>query len=101
MEKEDFIGKKALEEKGAPTQKRVGLKVTGRGIIREHCDIYADGRKVGVTTSGTHCPYLKAPLAMAIVDRAYVQPGTQVEADVRGRRVAAEIVSLPFYKREK
>lgn len=101
MEKEDFIGKKALEEKGAPTQKRVGLKVTGRGIIREHCDIYVDGRKVGVTTSGTHCPYLKAPLAMAIVDRAYVQPGTQVEADVRGRRVAAEIVSLPFYKREK
>ena len=30
MDKADFIGKKAIEEKGALTRKRVGLKVTGR-----------------------------------------------------------------------
>lgn len=99
MDKGDFIGRAALEERGAPKQKRVGLKVTGRGIIREHCSVYADGKQIGVTTSGTHCPYLKAPLAMALVDCAYTEPGTQVEADVRGRRVEAEVVRLPFYKR--
>ena len=99
MGKEDFIGKKAIEEKGAPKQKRVGLKVTGRGIIREHSDVFVGEKKIGITTSGTHCPYLKAPLAMAIIDTDCTELGTVVEVDVRGRRVAAEVVKLPFYKK--
>lgn len=45
MGKEEFIGKTALEEKGAPGQKRVGLKVTGRGIIREHSDVDEERRR--------------------------------------------------------
>ncbi len=99
MQKEEFIGKEALERLGKPTCRRVGLKVTGKGIAREHQDVYADGRKIGVTTSGTHSPYLKYPIAMAIVEDAYRAVGTQVEVDVRGRRVAAEVVKLPFYKK--
>lgn len=99
MGKEAFIGKKGIEAKGALTRKRVGLKVTGRGIIREHADVYADGKKIGQTTSGTHCPYLGHPVAMALLEIAYTEPGTQVEAEVRGRRIAAEVVKLPFYKR--
>ncbi len=101
MDKEDFIGKKALQEKGPLTRKRVGLKVTGRGIIREHEPVFAGEQQIGTTTSGTHCPYLGYPAAMALVDIAYKEPGTQVEVDVRGRRVGAEVVKLPFYKREK
>ena len=51
MKTDDFIGKSAMEEAGAPKIKRVGLKVTGRGIIREDQTVYAedasapDGRK--------------------------------------------------------
>ena len=101
MQKEEFIGKAALEEKGVPAVKRVGLRVTGRGIIREHTDVYADGKKIGVTTSGTHCPYIKAPVAMALLDTEYTEAGTAVEAEVRGRKVAAEVVPLPFYKKAK
>lgn len=101
MQKEEFIGKAALEEKGVPAVKRVGLRVTGRGIIREHTDVYADGKKIGVTTSGTHCPYIKAPIAMALLDTEYTKVGTAVEAEVRGRKVAAEVVPLPFYKKAK
>ena len=99
MDKEDFIGKKAIEARGPLTRRRVGLKVTGRGIVREHQPVYADGRQIGVTTSGTHCPYLGYPVAMALLDIAYKEPGTAVEVDVRGRRVAAEVIKLPFYKR--
>ena len=33
--------------------------------------------------------------------RGVLEIGDAVEADVRGRRVAAEVVALPFYKREK
>ena len=101
MAKNDFIGKSALEEKGTPPIKRIGLKVTGRGIIREHQDVYVDDKKIGHTTSGTQCPYLGYPIAMALVDADSVEIGDTVEADVRGRRVAAEVVALPFYKREK
>ncbi len=99
MDKEDFIGKKAIEAKGPLTRKRVGLKVTGRGIVREQQAVYADGKQIGITTSGTHCPYLGYPVAMALLDISYKEPGTAVEVDVRGRRVTAEVVKLPFYKR--
>lgn len=99
MDKEDFIGKKAIEAKGPLTRRRVGLKVTGRGIVREHQPVYVDGQQIGVTTSGTHCPYLGYPVAMALIDVSYKEPGTAVEVEVRGRRVAAEVVKLPFYKR--
>ena len=39
------------------------------------------------------------PVAMAIVDVKYKEPGTRVEVDVRGRRVEAEVVKMPFYKK--
>lgn len=99
MDKEDFIGKAALE---APaTRKRVGLKVTGRGIIREEEPVFVGDKQIGMTTSGTHCPYLGHPVAMALVEKDSVELGSAVEVEVRGRRVAAEVVELPFYKRAK
>ena len=99
MNKEDFIGKAAMEAAGTPKQCRVGLKAVGRGILREHQDIYAGDRKIGMTTSGTHCPYIGYPAAMAIMDREYAAIGTRVQVDVRGRLVEAEVVKLPFYKK--
>lgn len=101
MDKPDFIGKAALEAAGTPKQRRVGLKAIGKGILREHQDVYADGRLIGQTTSGTHCPYVGYPAAMAILDAEYREPGTRVEVDVRGRRVEAEVVRMPFYKKDK
>ena len=101
MNKPDFIGKKALEEKGEPARTRIGLKITGRGIAREHCDIYGNGRKIGATTSGTHCPFLGYAVAMALVESPAPETGTPVEIDVRGRKITAEVVSLPFYKKSK
>ena len=101
MKKDNFIGKKALEEKGDPTVKRVGLKVTGRGIVREHAGVFAGEEKVGHTTSGTFIPSQNAALAMAIIDKAYAEPGTKLEAEVRNKKVEVEVVKLPFYKREK
>ncbi len=101
MKKDDFVGKKALEERGAPTIKRIGLKITGRGIARENQDVYQDDTLIGRTTSGTHAPFLKYPIAMALVKTERAEIGSQVEIDVRGRRITAEVVPLPFYKREK
>lgn len=99
MEKGDFIGKSAILAKGAPTKARVGLNITGRGIAREACPVYYNGIQIGITTSGTHCPYLGRPVAMALISIEHSEIGTQVEVDVRGRRITAEVIALPFYKR--
>jgi aminomethyltransferase len=101
MNKEEFIGKKALEERGEPKITRVGLQMIDRGIMREHQDIYADGVLIGHTTSGTMCPYVNKAVAMALIDKKYSEIGQAVEVDVRGRRLKAEVIALPFYKREK
>ena len=96
----DFIGRTALLEKDVAFR-RVGLKLTGKGIAREHQYLYMDGVSVGQTTSGTHLPYLGGAYAMARVDESAMAPGTALEVDVRGRRIACEVVPLPFYKRAK
>ena len=86
MNKPEFIGKAGIEAHPV-TRERIGLKVTGRGIIREGEDVYLGGEKIGRTTSGTFCPYLKGAYAMALVEKG------------RGRMIEAEVVPLPFYKR--
>jgi aminomethyltransferase len=101
MDKPDFIGKAALEADQPLKQRRVGLKVTGRGILREHLDVYRDGKLIGHTTSGTFLPYLGSSYGMAIVDTAAREIGAPCQVDVRGRMVDCEMVALPFYKRSK
>ena len=61
----------------------------------------ADGKVIGHTTSGTHCPYLDYPVGMALIDAKYSELGTKLEVEVRGRKVEVEVVALPFYKRDK
>ena len=99
MDKPDFIGKAAIEAKGAPTIKRVGLEITGRGIAREHCDVYVGEQKIGHVSSGTHCPFIGKAIAMAFVPVEYATVGQKVQVDVRGRKIDAEVIKLPFYKK--
>ena len=99
LDKPDFIGKAALENARPVSRRRVGLKITGRGIAREECPVYDGDRQIGVVTSGTHCPWLGQAVAMAMVEASYKEPGTVVQVDVRGRKIEAEVVKTPFYKR--
>ena len=99
MGKSDFIGKAALEAAGEPSRVRVGLEITGRGIAREHQDVFLGEEKIGITTSGTHCPAVGKAVAMALVSADHAAVGTEVDVDIRGRRVSAVIVPLPFYHR--
>ncbi len=97
----EFIGRDAILAKGEPARTRIGLKITGRGIAREHQEVFAGDRLVGHTTSGTHLPYLNGAYAMALVSADYGKLGDTLTVDVRGRRVEAEVVALPMYSRAK
>jgi aminomethyltransferase len=70
--------------------------------IARHGHVVMDGETpVGVVTSGTQTPYLKKSIGLAMVPLALSAPGTSLTIDIRGRRVHAEVVPEPFYKRSK
>ena len=81
--------------KGA-ARKRVGLLVDGRLPAREGAPVLADGAPVGVVTSGGFSPTLERPIAMAYVDAAHAAAGAALEIEVRGRKLAATVTSMPF-----
>jgi len=78
-----------------------GFRVLERAIARHGYQVFQGESVVGVVTSGTHSPTLDADIGMGYFDRAFASPGTKLSIDVRGRRVSAEIVSLPFYARAR
>ena len=88
---------KILAELAAgPARKRVGLLVDGRLPAREGAPVLAGDAPVGVVTSGGFSPTLERPIAMAYVDAAQAAPGTALEIEVRGRKLAATVTSMPF-----
>jgi aminomethyltransferase len=80
---------------GAP-RKRVGLAIEGRMPAREGATVWAGDRQVGVLTSGGFAPSLNAPIAMAMIETPLAGDGTALEIDVRGKRIAARVVPMPF-----
>ena len=100
LDKEDFIGKSAIINKGEPQIKRIGFEITGRGIARNEDEVFVGDKKVGKVTSGTMCPYLKKAVGMAIVDNS-VNVGDELFVCVRGKMLEAKAVELPLYKRSK
>lgn len=98
----EFIGRDALTAvKEQPTGRtRVGLELEGRRIAREGAELYIGDTQVGHVTSGTFSPTLEKSIAMAYIATDHAAEGTDVDVDIRGKRVPATIVRLPFYRRQ-
>lgn len=97
----EFIGRDAIAHIAelGPKQVRVGLKLTGKRIAREGTPLFQGDNHIGEVTSGTFSPTLEASIAMGYVPPDHAGPGTAIEADLRGKRVPATVVELPFYRR--
>ena len=85
----------ALLGQGAPTS-RAGLILEGRMAAREGARVLQADRQVGLVTSGGFSPSLERPIAMAYLASDSVAPGTSLEIEMRGKRIAASVVPLPF-----
>lgn len=98
---DDFIGKEALvkQKLNGPSRKLCGIEMIERAIPRSHYEIYAGDTLIGEVTTGTQSPTLKRNLGLALIDSTYAALGTRLEVDIRGKRLQAEVVSIPFYKR--
>ena len=79
-----------------PSQKRVGLAIDGRMPAREGALVYSGDTQVGRITSGGFSPTLERPIAMGYVDTALAAEGTELEVEVRKKRLPATVASLPF-----
>ncbi|WP_284178353.1 glycine cleavage system aminomethyltransferase GcvT [Rhabdaerophilum sp. SD176] len=79
-----------------PSRLRVGLLPEGRQPAREGTEIMANGRRIGVVTSGGFGPSVNGPVAMGYVETAFATPGTPVTLIVRGKELPARIAPMPF-----
>lgn len=96
-DKPDFIGKQALIK--PRSRKRIGLRLTERGIAREGTKVLHSNEEIGFVTSGTMSPTLGEAIAMALVPADF--EGHELTVEVRGKAISAQVVDLPFYKRSK
>ncbi len=76
--------------------KWVGLTIEGRLPAREGAEVFSGAEKIGTVTSGGFSPTLGAPIAMAYVASSHAAPGTALEVEVRGKRLAATVSPTPF-----
>ena len=121
LKKEHFIGAdalRALNNKGAPSRQVIGLEISLDGyeyLYREvdlppyfplvawrgGVPVYKDDRQVGHATTGAWSPTLKKYIALATIEKGFIQPGTvlDLEATVEHKRkmVDATVVNLPFF----
>ena len=79
-----------------PSVKRVGLVLDGRLPAREGALVFSGDTQVGKVTSGGFSPTLGHPVAMAYVDAAHCALGTDLQIEVRNKRLDARVAAMPF-----
>ncbi len=102
LSKEKFIGREALAKQKSEGLKRklAGFEMTERGIPRSHYQVYADGKKIGYVTTGSLSPTLNKNIGLALLDIDYTKEGTEIEVEIRNKKVKAKIIKKPFYTKK-
>ncbi len=100
-DKGDFIARKALlrQKENGIDRKLIGFEITDRGIARHGHDVYIEGNRAGIVTSGTFAPFLKKAIGLTYLPVEYSVVGQEFEVDVRGKRLRARVIPTPFYRR--
>ena len=99
--KPSFIGREVLvsQKEAGVKRKLVGLELTEPGIARSEYPLFKNGKSIGRVTSGTQSPTLGRAIALGYVPSEEAQIDNTVEVEIRGRKISAKIVRLPFYGR--
>jgi len=78
-------------------RKRVGLVALERIPVRDGTVLQSfEGQDIGTVTSGLLGPTADRCIAMGYVATAFAEPGTRVQAIVRGKPVPMEVSTMPF-----
>jgi glycine cleavage system aminomethyltransferase T len=95
-DKGDFVGKAALAGKAETVSRRLSCLTVddGSSVVLGHEPVFVDGRPAGYVTSAAFGHTIGRPLAYAWLPATAV-PGTGVEIEYFGRRIAATVVAEP------
>ncbi len=99
MEKGDFIGREAVAARKAEGRRQalIALKLTGRGIPREHYPVLVDGQRSGSVTSGLYSPLAERGVALAYVRPEHANAGA-LAVEIRGKAIPAQRTTTPFVR---
>jgi aminomethyltransferase len=120
LEKENFIGRAALErdQRNGVARQLVGLEVDWTEVearyekfgltpaapsqaSRIHVPLYSGGKQVGKATTTTWSPILKKMIALGSVETAHSRLGDKLDLEITiesmRQNVSAKIVKLPFF----
>ena len=80
---------------------RVGIKPENRVIARGNTKVFSeDNKEIGKITSGTFGPSVDHSIAMGYVENKYSELNTKLFLEIRGKKIAANVCNLPFYKKK-
>ena len=97
----DFVGRAALDGAHArpPGYDFLGLVLLDRGVLRAHQKVVTP-QGAGETTSGSFSPTLNQSIALARLPVG-TAIGTDVEVEIRDKRLKARVVKPPFVRNGK
>ena len=99
---DDYNGKKVITEqiKNGTNKKLIGIKMLDKSIARHEYEVYKNGEKVGVITSGGPSPVLGCNIALAYVKNdKEICTGSVVQVMIREKLHDAEVVKRPFVQK--
>ncbi|MCG6202732.1 glycine cleavage system aminomethyltransferase GcvT [Psychromonas antarctica] len=78
-------------------RKRIGVVGNTKAPVREGSKLF-DGadNEIGIVTSGTFGPSKGLPVAMAYMDTNFIAIGTEIFAEVRGKKLSMTVEKMPF-----
>ena len=96
-----FLGREVLQRQQTEgtDRKLVGFTIGERAIPRQGHGVLYGGVAFGEVCSGTMSPTLGIPVGTCYLPSAAAVVGTTFEIDIRGKKLPARVVKLPFYKR--
>ena len=99
FDKGEFIGRESLIHENVNQKKRlICFEMMERAVPRQNYDIFSNGEKIGMVTSGTQSPSLNKGIGLGYVEIEYAKPGTKIDIDIRGHKKSATIMKSPLYK---
>ncbi len=100
--KGDFIGKAPMlrqKEKGI-RRKLTGFEMADRGIPRQGYPVMKGNEIIGKVTSGSFSPTINKSIGLCLIQSEHARVGEELQIQIRGNSYHAQVVKIPFYKRE-
>jgi glycine cleavage system T protein (aminomethyltransferase) len=103
LEKGEFQGRTALEhDKQASNVRLTSVVLESGEDAASGAPVFVNGTEVGLVTQAVSSPYLNGKtLGLAKLRKDLAVPGTQVVAELGGKKVSGEVVRHPAYEPDR